>query len=193
MAARLARWLGSVTSPDTLRRQRAEPLSHPSPRGLGVDAFVRRRGYPSGPWRVDFERRQPVAVLEGRTAAPRLQWRQAYPGGRSRTLWGWIAARCAWIWRRTNHRATPGAVPGHPHSPRLWASWANAGPRVVVMPNLQGLERVGAVLWPTARASPNARESPKLHPPTLSVIKRYDRRIPIGMAAALNRPRLTET
>src|SRR5882724_3903860 len=49
-AARLARWLGYVTSPDTLiRRQRAERISVSEPRV------------------VDLERYQPVAVLGGRT------------------------------------------------------------------------------------------------------------------------------
>src|SRR5919201_1231548 len=43
--ARLARWLGYVTSPDTLlRRQRQEAFVFPAPRILGVDEFALRRG-----------------------------------------------------------------------------------------------------------------------------------------------------
>lgn len=71
MAACLAPWLAHLTSPDTLiRRQRAEPINPPSPRVLGVDVFALRRGYTYGTLLVDLERRQPVAVLEGRTTEP---------------------------------------------------------------------------------------------------------------------------
>jgi transposase len=80
MAARLARWLGSVTSPDTLIQcQRAEPLNPPSPRILGVDEFALRRGCTYGTLLLDLERRQPVAVLEGRTAEPLMKWLQEHP------------------------------------------------------------------------------------------------------------------
>jgi transposase len=80
MAARLARWLGYVTSPDTLlRRQRAEPIILPAPRVLGVDEFALRRGVTYATLLVDLERHQPVAVLEGRTAEPLMQWLQAPP------------------------------------------------------------------------------------------------------------------
>lgn len=44
MTARLAHWLGYLTSPDTLlRRQRAEPIILPAPRVLEVDEFALRR------------------------------------------------------------------------------------------------------------------------------------------------------
>ncbi len=79
-AARLARWLGYVTSPDTLiRRQRAEPILVPSPCVVGVDEFARRRGLTSATLVVGLERQQPVAVLEGCTAEPLIQWLQAHP------------------------------------------------------------------------------------------------------------------
>jgi transposase len=80
MAARLARWLGYVTSPDTLIRcQRAEPISLPTPRVLGVDEFALRRGHTYATLLVDLERQQPVAVLEGRTAEPLMKWLHAHP------------------------------------------------------------------------------------------------------------------
>jgi transposase len=74
-AARLARWLGYVTSPDMLIRcQRAEPITPPSPRVLGVDEFALRRGCTYGTLLVDRERQPPVAGLEGRTAEPLAKW-----------------------------------------------------------------------------------------------------------------------
>jgi transposase len=80
MAARLGHWLGYVTSPDTLIRcQRAEPVSLPTPRVLGVDEFALRRGSTYATLLVDLERQQPVAVLEGRTAEPLMKWLQAHP------------------------------------------------------------------------------------------------------------------
>jgi transposase len=80
MGARLAHWLGYRTSPDTLlRRQRAEPILAPWPRVLGVDEFALRRGVTYATLLVDSERRQPVAVLEGRTAEPLAKWLQAHP------------------------------------------------------------------------------------------------------------------
>jgi transposase len=80
MAARVARWMGSVTSPDPLiRRQRAARFPFPPPRVLGVDEFALRRGRTYGTWLVDLERHQPIAVREGRTAAPLPTWLQAHP------------------------------------------------------------------------------------------------------------------
>jgi DNA-binding NarL/FixJ family response regulator len=80
MAARLAHWLGYLTSPDTLlRSQRAEPIILPAPRVLGGDAFARRRGVTSATLLVDLERHQPVDVIEGRTAEPVSTWLQAHP------------------------------------------------------------------------------------------------------------------
>jgi hypothetical protein len=80
MAARLARWLGYVTSPDTLiRGQRAEQLEPPSPRVLGVDEFALRRGMTDATLLGDLEHHQPAAVLEGRIAEPLAKWLQAHP------------------------------------------------------------------------------------------------------------------
>jgi transposase len=80
MAARVAQELGYRTSPDTLLRcQREEVCIVPAPRVLGVDEFALRRGSTYGTLLVDLERRQPVAVLEERSAEPLLKWLQAYP------------------------------------------------------------------------------------------------------------------
>jgi transposase len=80
VAARVAWLLGYRVSPDTLIRcQRAEPINLPSPRVLGVDEFALRRGCTYGTLLVDLERRQPVAVLEGRTAEPLMKWLQEHP------------------------------------------------------------------------------------------------------------------
>lgn len=80
MGARLARWLGYIASPATLiRRQRQESCVFPAPGILGVDEFALRRGCTSGTLLVDLERRQPIAVLEGRTAEPLIKWLQAHP------------------------------------------------------------------------------------------------------------------
>jgi hypothetical protein len=78
--ARLAGWLGYVASPDTLiRRQRQESFVFPTPRILGVDEFALRRSCIYGTLLVDLESRQPIAVLEGRTAEPLIQWLQVHP------------------------------------------------------------------------------------------------------------------
>jgi hypothetical protein len=61
------------------RRQRAEPIIHPSPRVLGVDEFALQRGVTYATLLVDLERHQPVAVLAGRTAEPLMKWLQAHP------------------------------------------------------------------------------------------------------------------
>lgn len=80
MAARVAQEFGYRTSPDTLLRcQREEVFIVPTPRVLGVDEFALRRGSTYGTLLVDLERRQPVAVLEERSAEPLLKWLQAYP------------------------------------------------------------------------------------------------------------------
>jgi transposase len=44
-----------------------------------VDEFALRRGSTYATLLVDLERRQPVAVLEGRTAEPLVKWLQAHP------------------------------------------------------------------------------------------------------------------
>jgi transposase len=78
--AHLARWLGYIASPDTLiRRQRQESFVFPTPRILGVEEFALRRGCISGTLLVDLDRRQPMAVLEGRMAEPLILWLQVHP------------------------------------------------------------------------------------------------------------------
>jgi transposase len=47
---------------------------------LGVDDFALRKRHTYGTILVDLERRQPVALLPDRTAAPVAQWLQAHPG-----------------------------------------------------------------------------------------------------------------
>jgi transposase len=79
-AARLACWLGYMTSPDTLiRRQRPEPIIAPSPRVVGVDEFALRRAATYATRVVGLQRQQPVAVLEGRTAERLSKWLQGHP------------------------------------------------------------------------------------------------------------------
>jgi hypothetical protein len=46
---------------------------------VGVDAFALRRGCIDGTRLGDLARRQLIAVLEGRTAEPVIQWLQAHP------------------------------------------------------------------------------------------------------------------
>jgi transposase len=46
-----------------------------------VEEFALRHGRTYGTWLVDLERRQPVAVLEERTAEPLIKWLQAHPMG----------------------------------------------------------------------------------------------------------------
>jgi hypothetical protein len=82
MAARVAQARGDRPSPDTrLRCPREEVCIVPAPRGLGVAECALRRGSPYGTRRVALERRQPVAVLEERSAEPLLTGRQADPSG----------------------------------------------------------------------------------------------------------------
>src|SRR2546430_5368911 len=61
-----------------LRRQPAP--SFPTPRVLGVDDFALRKRQTYGTILVDLERRQPVALLPERTAAPVAQWLREHPG-----------------------------------------------------------------------------------------------------------------
>src|SRR6266446_2273803 len=69
-------------SRNTLRRllrRQPEPEA-PTPRVLGVDDWALRKGHTYGTILVDLERRQPVALLPERTAAPVAQWLREHPG-----------------------------------------------------------------------------------------------------------------
>ena len=74
-------WEGAVSRNTLLRQLRRQPEpAVPTPRVLGGDDFALRKRYPSGTILVDLERRQPIALLPDRTAAPVAQWLRAHPG-----------------------------------------------------------------------------------------------------------------
>ena len=80
-AARVSRFLGYVTSPDSLiRLQRQEQFPVSTPQALGVDEFALRRGCTYGTILVDLENHQPVDILEGKQAEPLTQWLAEHPG-----------------------------------------------------------------------------------------------------------------
>jgi len=62
-----------------LLRRQPEPEA-PTPTVLGVDDWALRKGLTYGTILVDLERRQPIARLPDRTAAPVAQWRREHPG-----------------------------------------------------------------------------------------------------------------
>src|SRR5438128_159166 len=74
-------WDVQVSRNTLLRLLRRQPApSFPPPRVLGVDDFALRKRQTYGTILVDLERRQPVALLQERTAAPVAQWLREHPG-----------------------------------------------------------------------------------------------------------------
>jgi transposase len=81
-AARLAKALGLRTSADTLLRElrrSSSPERKPCPRVVGIDDWAIRRGHRYGTIVVDLERREPIAVFEGREATAVADWLRAHP------------------------------------------------------------------------------------------------------------------
>ncbi|MBM3943684.1 MAG: hypothetical protein FJ316_12390 [SAR202 cluster bacterium] len=80
MAARVARLLGLIISPDTMiRLQRQEQFPCPQVRVLGVDEFALRRSHTYATLLVDLERHRPIDLLEGAEAEPFIQWLLRHP------------------------------------------------------------------------------------------------------------------
>ena len=80
-AARVGKRLGYIVSPDALLSlQRKEQFDFPNTTVLGVDEFAMRRGQTYSTLLVDIERHQPIDVIEGREAAPLVEWLKNHPG-----------------------------------------------------------------------------------------------------------------
>ena len=104
MAARVARLLGFVASPDSLiRLQRLERFPAVFPRVLGVDEFALRKGRSYGTLMVDLERRLPVDTFEGIAAKDLTAWLRNHPQVEV------LARDRAWAYRLAGQTALPEA------------------------------------------------------------------------------------
>jgi transposase len=83
-AARIARMLGLLVSPDGLLKQMKKPANRggciATPRVLGIDDFAFRKGYRYGTLLVDLEQGKPIDLLPDREPATVEQWLLEHPG-----------------------------------------------------------------------------------------------------------------
>jgi transposase len=81
-SARLLTLMGMPVSGDTLLRliRQTPEAEVTTPRVLGVDDWAKRKGQDYGTLLVDLEKRQPVDLLDERSAASLTEWLKAHPG-----------------------------------------------------------------------------------------------------------------